>query len=332
MSRFETEILTNKENLRTLEELSGSWVEQITERTGLKELILDMDSSVSPTYGNQDGSKYNGHFGCSCYHPLFCFNQYGDLLGSLLREGNVYSSTDWEKRLLPIMEKYSHLRIPKYFRGDAAFGKPEIYEALEKEDYLYTIRLKSNNKLIEEIAHLLTRPVGRPSAKPVILYHSFYYHPDTWNKRRRVVAKVEWHRGELFPRYGFVVTNMRLSNKNVVRFYNKRGTSEQWIKEGKYALNWTRLSCQSFKANQVRLQLFSLAYNLSNFFRRLVLPRQIKHWTLTTIRDKFIKIGARMISHSRYVIFQMAEVTVSRQWMAKVLSNIQSLRLRHNFW
>jgi len=138
--------------------------------------------------------------------------------------------------------------------------------------------------------------------------------------------------GRGFPRYGFLVTNMRLSNKNEVRFYNKRGTAEQWIKEGKYALNWTRLSCQSFKANQVRLQFFSLAYNLSNFFRRLVLPRQIKHWTLTTIRDKFIKIGARMISHSRYVIFQMAEVTVSRQWMAKVLSNIQSFRLRHNVW
>jgi len=182
MSRFETEILTNKENLKVLEELSGNWVEKITERTGLKELILDMDSSVSPTYGNQDGSKYNGHFGCSCYHPLFCFNQYGDLLGSLLREGNVYSSTDWEKQLLPIMERYNHLKIPKYFRGDAAFGKPEIYAALEKEDYQYAIRLKSNNKLVEQIAHLLTRPVGRPSTKPLVLYHSFYYYPSTWKR------------------------------------------------------------------------------------------------------------------------------------------------------
>ena len=73
-----------------------------------------------------------------------------------------------------------------------------------------------------------------------------------------VVAKVEWHAGELFPRIGFIVTNLRWKSSNVVRFYNKRGTAEQWIKEGKYALKWTRLSCHDFVDNQVRLQLFAL--------------------------------------------------------------------------
>lgn len=327
MGRFETDMLTHDKNLKTLESLSGDWVKKITERTGMKELILDMDSSVSPTYGNQDGSKYNGHFGCNCYHPLFCFNQYGDLLGSSLRDGNVYSSTDWDKQLLPILEKYRSLKIPKYFRGDAAFGKPEIYEALESEDYLYAIRLKSNNNLIKEIDFLLTRPDDFPSSKPKVFYHSFTYQADTWKKARRVVAKLEWHIEELFPRVGFIVTNLKSTKKNVVKFYNKRGTAEQWIKEGKYAINWTRLSCHDFKDNQVRLQLFSLAYNLGNFLRRLVLPRKIKHWTLTTLREKFIKIGAKVISHSRYVIFQMAEVAISKELMAKILENINRLRL-----
>jgi len=87
--------------------------------------------------------------------------------------------------------------------------------------------------------------------------------PPSWDKPRRVVAKVEWHAGELFPRVGFIVTNLRRALRDVVRFYNRRGTAEQWIKEGKNAVKWTRLSCHDFADNQVRLQLFALAYNLA---------------------------------------------------------------------
>jgi len=111
----------------------------------------------------------------------------------------------------------------------------------------------------------MTRPVGRPPAKPFVLYHRFEYQAASWNKPRTVVAKVEWHREELFPRVSFVVTNMRGGAKPITDFYNGRGRSEQDIKEGKLALNWTRLSCHHFDDNQVRLQLFVLAYNLGNF-------------------------------------------------------------------
>jgi len=143
---------------------------------------------------------------------------------------------------------------------------------------------------------------------------------------RRVVAKIEWHAGELFPRVGFIVTNLRWKSSNVVKFYNKRGTAEQWIKEGKYALNWTRLSCHDFVDNQVRLQLFALAYNIGNFLRRLALPKSVKQWSLRTLRDKIIKIGAKVVSHSRYVIFQMAEVAVPQMLFREILDRIQQLR------
>jgi hypothetical protein len=143
---------------------------------------------------------------------------------------------------------------------------------------------------------------------------------------RRVVAKIEWHAGELFPRVGFIVTNLRWKSSNVVKFYNKRGTAEQWIKEGKYALNWTRLSCHDFTDNQVRLQLFALAYNLGNFLRRLALPKSVKHWSLRTLRDKLIKIGAKVVSHARYVIFQMAEVAVPQTLFREILDRIRQLR------
>jgi len=135
-----------------------------------------------------------------------------------------------------------------------------------------------------------------------------------------------WHRGELFPRIGFIVTNLRWKSSNVVRFYNKRGTAEQWIKEGQYALKWTRLSCHDFVDNQVRLQLFALAYNLGNFLRRLVLPRSVETWSLRTLREKLIKIGAKAVKRSQYVVFQMAEVAVSRALFAEFLFRIGQLR------
>ena len=92
----------------------------------------------------------------------------------------------------------------------------------------------------------------------------------------------------------------------------RRGTAEQWIKEGKYALNWTRLSCHRFVANRVRLSLFVLAYNLGNL-RRLCLPKAVKHWSLRSVQVKLIKMGGRLVRHSRWLIFQLSEVSVPRR-------------------
>jgi len=125
---------------------------------------------------------------------------------------------------------------------------------------------------------------------------------------------------------GFIVTNLRRRPWDVVEFYNGRGTAEQWIKEGKNAVKWTRLSCHDFVDNQVRLQLFALAYNLGNFLRRLALPNGVKHWSLTTLRNKLIKIGAKVVAHSRYVFFQMAEVAVPRQLFRAILERIRRLK------
>ena len=145
---------------------------------------------------------------------------------------------------------------------------------------------------------------------------------------RRVVAKVEWHSGELYPRVGFIVTNLSRPAESVVGFYNQRGTAEQCIKEGKNAVKWTRLSCCSFVANAVRLQLHTLAYYLGNFMRRLALTETVKHWSLTSLREKLFKVGAKIVSHARYVIFQMAEVAVPRALFAEILSLIDGLRPR----
>src|SRR5262245_55826913 len=326
VARCETETLTTRANLNRLMDLSGRWIDRAHRHRKLTKVVLDMDSSVSETYGQQQGSAYNGHFGCTCYHPLFVFNQFGDLERVMLRRGNHHSAQFWRRVLIPVIARYRDLKVPRFFRGDAAFATPKLMKLLEAEGFRYAIRLKANAVLERNIAHLLKRPVGRPPKKPKVIYHSFRYQAKSWDRTRRVVAKVEWHAGELFPRVGFVVTNLRRTPKRVIKFYNGRGTAEQWIKESKNALKWTRLSGRQFKDNQVRLQLFALAYNLANFLRQLALPRPVRTWTLTTLREKLIKIGAKVVDHARAVTFQLAEVAVSRELFAALLARIGRLR------
>jgi hypothetical protein len=199
---------------------------------------------------------------------------------------------------------------------------------LESEGIGYAIRLPANRVLQERIGHLLTRPVGRPPKKPQAFFTSFSYQAQSWSKPRRVVAKVEWHQGELYPRVGFIVTNLTRPAERVSKFYNGRGTAEQWIREGKNAIRWTRLSCHAFRHNAVRLQLHALAYNLANFMRTLALPGEVERWSLTTLREKLVKIGARIVRHGRYVVFQLAEVAVPRALFADILRRIDDLRPR----
>ena len=244
----------------------------------------------------------------------------------MLRPGNVHSADGWREFLEPIAARYEQASVRRYFRADAAFANPEVYEYLEECGFLYAIRLPGNEVLYKGIEFLLTRPVGRPPKKPIVFYHDFRYQARSWDRSRRVVAKVEWHQGELFPRVGFIVTNLTARPEGVVHFYNGRGTAEQWIKEGKYALNWTRLSCHRFVCNQVRLLLFVLGYNLGNFLRRLALPRGLKHWSLRSLQVKLIKMGGRIVRHARQIIFQLAEVAVSREEFAIILDRINRLR------
>jgi hypothetical protein len=326
MGRFETNWLARSENLAALTDLSGRWIDQVAPHRSRERIVLDMDSSVSPTHGEQEKSVWNGHFGCTCYHPLFVFNQFGDLKRCALRPGNVHSADGWEDVLKPIIARYQGTVEAIAFRGDAAFAQPNMYEFLESEGIEYAIRLPANQILHARIRHLLTRPVGRPPHYVQRFYKSFHYKAASWSRPRRVVAKVEWHLGELFPRVGFIITNLRYSAKNIVEFYNKRGTAEQWIKEWKGALKGTRLSSRSFNANAVRLQLHALAYNLRNFLRTLATPVTIAEWSLTSLREKLIKIGAKVVSHGRYVTFQMAEVAIPRQLFASIMQRIAALR------
>ena len=322
---FETELLTREENLVGLMAVNRELLAQAEEPTRADRIVLDMDSSESPVHGAQEGSAYNGHFESVCYHPLFLFNEHGDCLGATLRPGNVHSAEDWDDLLVPEIERQQAEGKCVAFRADAAFAKPEIYDALEQRDVEYAIRIPANKSLELEIEDILFRPRGRPSRKPLVRYKSFRYQAESWATPRRIVAKVEHHPGELFPRVGFIVTNLRLPSRAVVRFYNKRGTAEQWIKEGKQAAHWTRLSCHRFRANEVRLQLSVLAYNLGNLWRRLVLPKRIDTWSLTSLQQRLVKTGGRLIKHARYYWLLLAESHLTRRLFGAMLRRIWAL-------
>ena len=246
MGRFETQWLALGKNLSALTDLSGQWIDRVHGRRPLRGVVLDMDSSVSPTHGEQEMSVWNGHYECTCYHPLFVFNQFGDLERCAVRPGNVHSADGWEGVLSPVVTRYRGKVSRIYFRADAGFANPEVYEYRSREDQICdpsagephpasasgggnmgmrsdAIRLPANRIPQERIGYLLTRPVGRPPNEVRRSYANFTYQAGSRTRPRRVVAKVEWHPDELYPRVGFIVANMARQAENVVAFYNKRG-------------------------------------------------------------------------------------------------------------
>ena len=167
MGRFETRWLAAPENLSALADLSGQWIDLVHGRRPPRGIVLDMDSSASPTHGEQENSVWNGHYACTCYHPLFVFNQFGDLERCDLRPGNVHSADGWDGVLKPVLARYQGKVSRIYFRADAGFANPDVYEFLEGERIKYAIRLPANRVLQDRIGYLLKRPVGRPPNKCV---------------------------------------------------------------------------------------------------------------------------------------------------------------------
>jgi len=237
---FETDMLAGEENFAGLARINRELIAKAEAVDSPQRVVLDMDSTEIPVHGQQENSAYNCHFESTCYHPILLINRKGDCLAAKLRPGNVHSADGWEEMLLPEIDRQLKLGNEVAFRA---------------------------------------RPRGRPSHKPVVWYKSCLYQAESRTKARRVVAKVERHFGELFPRVGFIVTNLETDSRAVVRFYNERGTAEQLIKEGKQAVKMTRLSCHRFRSNEVRLWLSVMAYNLGYLWRRLVLPLRVGYWS-----------------------------------------------------
>jgi len=278
---------------------------------------MDVDSTEDPVHGNQEHMAYNGHFGKNCFHPLFCFTSDGDGLAAKLRPGNVHSANGTLDLIKPIVIRHRKKFKLFWLRGDSAFADPDIYDFCETNRVTYFIRLRSNAVLAKLIKPYLNRPVGRPPQNGVqVKYVDMKYQAKSWDKPRRVIAKIEWHLGELFPRYYFIVTNSRLPAFSVVKVYNGRGDVENRIKEGKNTLRWDKTSCHRFAANEARLKMGFLAYNLLHLIRRFYMRSEKARRSIEWIIMRLIKAGARIVYHARY-------------WYVHIAS---AFPLRYHYW
>jgi hypothetical protein len=300
LSRLENGILGNEAGLASLDEALLRSSDVILGSLDKRRLIIDLDSTEDPAYGAQENVAYNGHFGKNCFHPLFCFTSEGTCLGSKLRPGNVHSADGAVDFIRPIVERYRSWFQLFWLRGDAAFADPDLYEYCEAHRITYFIRLRANNVLYDMIDPYLTRPVGRPPKSGVqVRIIDFHYQAQSWSRARRVVCKIEWHSGELFPRIGFIVSNSRLTAGEIVKVYNGRGEVENRIKEGKNTLRWDKTSCHSFDANHARLKMGVLAYNLLHLIREFYLFGEEVRRSMEWLIRRLIKVGAKVSYHAR---------------------------------
>jgi len=294
------------------------------------ELVFDLDSTDDEVHGKQEGAKYNGFYGHNVYHPMFCFDGLTkDLLKAQLREGNVYTSNGVIDFIKPLLIEFKTLKLKS--RGDSGFAIPELFELYEEKDVLYYIKLKVNavlSKLGKK--YLDENQIKVADDKP--FYFEIIYGAGSWRKSRRVLCKAEYRHLELLSQLtvSYVVTNdLTISPEDGFNFYNGRANVENCIKEVKLDLSAGKLSLSSFISNSCRLQVFSLAYNFNNLLRRLALPGSLNKKRLITLRTQLIKVGCRIVYHSRKTIFRLSSSFTMQRDYIRSFENI--MRLQYSY-
>jgi hypothetical protein len=319
-------------SIKQLELANQKLLNKVHKFRDTKALIFDLDSTHSDTYGHQESTAYNAHYGTIGFHPLVAFDGVtGDFLKAKLRPGNVYTSNGVIEFIQPLIEHYNE-KFPEtslFVRGDSGFAVPALYELCEKESVYYVIRLKSNAQLqqIAEEYHPIS--ISSDVTKTEIYFEETIYQAKSWSKPRKVIIQSVRPAGELFFIHSFFVTNLEVafSPKDIVRSYQKRGTMENYIKEAKNGFRLDQMNSHSFQVNEVRMMLSLLAYNLTNWLRTLAFPPEQKNMQIDTIRTRIIKVASKLVKSGRSLYFKLSSSFVYQEFFWKVLSRIQNLQI-----
>lgn len=296
-----------------------------------KMVLLDLDSTLLNTYGKQEGEGFNYHYSAHGYHPLLCYDGLtGDLLKAELRNGTAYSSTGVVTFMQPLLDEYlqNYADISLYLRGDSGFATPDLFKQCECSGVSYAIRLKANQNLYKLASAAEDRMAELTADNQIdyaVVYDEFFYQAASWDYPRRVVVKVEKPTNQFTYQYAFIVTNMALRPEEILKYYCNRGIMENFIKECKNGFDFGATGSKSKIVNNNRLQLHVLAYNLFNYFRRLVLPKSMRKMQVDTIRIKLLKIASKMIRSARYIYFKLCSSCPYQKEFYKVLENIRQL-------
>lgn len=327
ISRFNEK--ANIATAKSLEKVNEVLQERVYMLEPRDQFVMDMDSSGFAAYGDQYGANYNHHYQQKGFHPLFCFDGLtGDCIKAELRAGNVYTSRQVVRFMGPILTRYEKLAPDALIvlRGDSGFAVPELFKLAETKEHKYAIRLKSNSRL-QKAAQAMADQALNPDKlhERQVLYREFLYQADSWDQPRRVVVKMERPAGELFFQFTFIVTNMTVSPKNVLRFYFQRGHMENFIKEAKNGFACDKMSSTDFDTNVMKLQLAMLAYNFNNWLRRLCLPEPMKPNRMETLRSKLVKIAGKLIRSGRYWTWKLCSSCIFKEVFWDTLKRIQLL-------
>jgi len=285
-----------------LETLNRDLNKLVIKQNNQTDMIIDVDSTHSDTFGNQVNAAFNSHYASMGLHPLLAFDGLsGMFLGAKLRPGNVYTSTgvvDFMRPIIDYTKKFS-CQMNTLVRGDSGFATPKLYQLCLSSDTDFLIKLKTNAKLLalaESCAKLIDPE--DTSAHFFNLNYRAASWPESW--RLRVVLKVTRPAGELLCHYEFLVTTLtELSSIDLFRMYHNRGVAENFIKEAKDGFGFDKTNSHSFQANTTRMWLAVLSYTLSLLFKRLVLPSTIQTATIGTLRFWLLHIAGRVTTHAR---------------------------------
>ena len=294
-------------------------------------ILLDLDSTFLKTYGKQEGEGFNYHYQSRGYHPLMCFDGLtGDLLKTQLRDGPVYSSKGVVDFMKPLLDEYfnEYPETELYLRGDSGFATPDLFKQCETNGVSYAIRLKANQKLYrssQSATEELDELTKDNKLDYAVVYNEFHYKAASWDYPRRVVIKVEKPTNQFTYLYTFILTNMNMTPFQAIKFYSNRGSMENFIKECKSGFNFNSTSSRDKIVNENRLQLHVLAYNLFNWFRRLVLPKSMNKMQIDTIRLKLFKIASKVVHSARYLIFKLCSSCPYKKEFFETFENINKM-------
>ncbi|MRJ48335.1 IS1380 family transposase [Fundicoccus ignavus] len=294
-------------------------------------MIVDLDSTHSDTFGSQEQTDYNAHYGTNGYHPLVAFDGLtGDFLKAKLRSRNQYTSNGVKEFLEPLLAHYNQT-IPTtdiLVRGDSGFATPDVYDLCDLYENQYVIRLKANRNLYRLAEEFVFYDNHHPWDEKEVYYHSVSYQAASWFKPRRVCIRSTREVGELLFKHSFIVTNFseNISAKRVFETYNKRGTMENYIKEAKNSFFFDKTDSPEFLENEARMMISLLAYNLVNFLCTLCFEPKSKGLQVNTIRLRLFKVAGKLVNTARKMYLKLSSSHVYQREFYAVFRQIQRIR------
>ncbi|SEK49731.1 Transposase DDE domain group 1 [Carnobacterium iners] len=319
---------STEKNLDELNQLTQALVKLFHESQASQEVVLDLDSTHSDTFGHQESTDYNAHYGTTGYHPLLAFDGLtGLFLGAKLRSGNQYTSKGVGPFVRDLLDSYKNrtTELNILIRGDSGFATPEIYELADDYSVQFVIRVKANTKLQSIAEHLITYGDDTNWEETEVQYFNIAYQAKSWKKPQRVVIK-STRKGLLF-RHEFVTTNLStvIHNDQVFEMYQNRGTMENYIKEIKSGFYFDKTDSSAFLTNAIRMTISGIAYNLMLLMKYLVFPKTERKSLIDTIRFRLLKVASRLTYHAHRVQVQFSSSNVYDKEFETILQNLNFL-------